>query len=80
MALERPKLLDYLTNNLGVEIADIDDETPLFSSGLLDSFTMVDVIMFIEQEGGIKLNPTEVNLDNLDSVSKILRFVESRDG
>ncbi|OQW94035.1 MAG: hypothetical protein BWK79_07985 [Beggiatoa sp. IS2] len=72
--------MDYLTNNLGVEIADIDDETPLFSSGLLDSFTMVDVIMFIEQEGGIKLNPTEVNLDNLDSVSKILRFVESRDG
>lgn len=79
MALERTKLLDYLSNNLGVEIADIDDETPLFSSGLLDSFTMVDVIMFIEQEGGIKLNPTEVNLDNLDSVGKILRFIGSRD-
>lgn len=77
MALERQKLVDYLNNNLGVDIEELDDETPLFSSGLLDSFTMVDVIMFIEREGGVKLNPTEVNLDNLDTVGRILHFVNA---
>jgi acyl carrier protein len=33
--------------------------------------------MFIEQEGGIKIEPMEVNLENLDSIERILRFVDS---
>lgn len=77
MALERTRLLAYLSNDLGVDIGEITDDTPLFSSGLLDSFTMVDVIMFIEQAGGVRLNPAEVNLDNLDSIARILRFVSA---
>jgi acyl carrier protein len=77
MALDREKLINYLSNDLGVETDELDDETPIFSSGLLDSFTMVDVIMFIEQEGGIKIEPMEVNLENLDSIERILRFVDS---
>ena len=33
---------------------------------------------FIEKEGGVRLNPTDVSLDNLDSIERILRFVEAR--
>jgi acyl carrier protein len=78
MTLTREMLLDYLSTNMGVDTNEIDDDTLLFSSMLLDSFSMIDLIMFIEKEANIKVKPTEVNLDNLDSIGRIFRFIESR--
>jgi len=79
MALTRDALLDYLQNKQGIDPAVIEsDDTELFSSGLIDSFSMVDLIQFIETEGGFKMNPSDVNLDNLDSIAKIIAFAESQ--
>ena len=77
MALTRETLINYLNTKMGLDTSQIDDQTPLFSSALLDSFSMVDLIMFLEQEANFKIEPWEVNLDNLDSVSRILQFVAS---
>lgn len=68
----------YLGERMGLEAASLEDDTPLFSSNLLDSFSMVDLIMFIEKEGGVRLDPADVSLDNLDSIGRILRFVDAR--
>ena len=50
-------LKSYLGDRMGLDTASLADETPLFSSNLLDSFSMVDLIMFIEKESGVRLNP-----------------------
>ena len=71
-------LKQYLAERMGLDKASLEDETPLFSSNLLDSFSMVDLIMFIEKESGVSLHPTDVSLDNLDSIERILRFVDAR--
>ena len=71
-------LKQYLAERMGLDKASLEDETPLFSSNLLDSFSMVDLIMFIEKESGVNLHPTDVSLDNLDSIERILRFVDAR--
>ena len=71
-------LKQYLAERMGLDKASLEDETPLFSSNLLDSFSMVDLIMFIEKESGVSLHPTDVSLDNLDSIELILRFVDAR--
>jgi acyl carrier protein len=76
MAFNRETLLEYLDNEMGLYISEIDDETLLFSTALLDSFSMVELISFIEKEANIKMSPTDVNLDNLDSLSRILNFIE----
>jgi len=78
MALDRTTLLKYLNENMGLDTTSIDDGTPLFSSSLLDSFSMIDLITYIEQQMNIKLKPTEVNLDNLDSIGQILKFMTTR--
>lgn len=79
MALTREGLIDYLQLKQGVDPSQIEsDDTELFSSGLLDSFSMVDLILFIETEGRFKMNPTEVNLDNLDTVGRILAFAAAK--
>ena len=78
MALTRDSLLDYLANEMALDISTVDDDTPLFSSSLLDSFSMVDLMMFIETSAAIKMDPTEVNLDNLDTMQSILSFASNK--
>ena len=77
MALNRESLLNYFEEQMGLDTSDIEDDTLLFSSSVLDSFSLVDLMIFIEQEASIKIEPAEVTLDNLDSIERILRFVAS---
>lgn len=67
-------LLDFLENELGVDISEVNPDTPLFSSGLVDSFALVTLMMHLEKLGGFRINPTDVTLDNLDSIDRIIAF------
>lgn len=78
MALTEASLFEYLREQLGVDTAEVTPETPLFSAGLVDSFSLVSLITFIEKQEKIRVSPMEVALDNLDSVEKILAFVERK--
>jgi acyl carrier protein len=69
-------LIQFLTSTLEVDLVEVD--TPLFSSGLLDSVTMLDLIGFIESSTGIEVQQQDVTLANFDSVERIVRFVESK--
>ena len=75
MVLDSDNLRRYLYEKQGLEPADFADDTPLFSSGLIDSFSMVDLILFIEETGGLRVHPADVTLDNFDSIDRILAFV-----
>lgn len=78
MGVVRDALMEYLADNFDVDVDDIEDDTPLFSSNLLDSFGMIDLVTFIEEEAGVKFGALDMHLDNLDSVSQILAFVRSK--
>jgi acyl carrier protein len=72
--LTKDQLLGALQNRLGLDVRSIDEQTPLFSSGLIDSFSLVELIAFVEAEAKIRIEPMDVSLENLDSVERILRF------
>ncbi len=74
MALTRDALIQYLEDKARVDLGGVDDEDELFSSGLVDSFAMVDLLVFLEKHTGTKMGPEDITLDNLDSVSRILAF------
>ncbi len=79
MVLDSKTLLDFLQSDLDLDSDEtVDDETLLFSSGLLDSFAMVTLVGFVEKQGGVRLTPGDVNLNNLDSIGRVLRFVEKK--
>ncbi len=78
MTLTRDELRRYLSERFGIEADGLDDDAPLFSDGLLDSFSMVELINFIESTEGIKVGAMDVQLENLDSVARILRFVDAK--
>ena len=75
MALDKQALLNLFESELGLDVSDIDATTLLFSTGLVDSFSLVSLITFIEKEGGFRMSPLDVHLDHLDSIEKILEYV-----
>ena len=74
MALTRDALVQYLEDKARVDLSGVDDEAELFSSGMIDSFAMVDLLVFLEKHTGSKMGPEDITLDNLDSVGRILAF------
>ena len=72
--LDRTELVNFIVTNLGVDEDSITDETPLLSSGLVDSFGMVELLVFVEAQTAASIDPGDVNFDNFDSVERILRF------
>jgi acyl carrier protein len=71
-------LLSFLTTRFSVDTTEIEDDTELFTGGILDSFSVVELVLFIEGEENTKMEPTELVMENLDSIAKILRFCDSK--
>ena len=72
-------LLNYITNNFAAAKATaVDAETSLFQGQVLDSLNLVELITFVETQFGIKVAPSEVSIDNLDTVSRIAGLIERK--
>jgi acyl carrier protein len=62
------------------EYVDDEDEkitydTPLISSGYVDSFSMVSLLVFLENKFKIKIPPSKATPEAFDSVNKIVALV-----
>jgi acyl carrier protein len=50
-------------------------ETPLISSGFVDSFSMVSLLVFLENKFKIKIPPSKATPEAFDSVNNIVALV-----
>ena len=80
MALTEEALRTYLQDELGIDTAELPMDAPLFSSGLIDSFSLVSLLAHIEQTCGFKIGSSDVNLDNFDSMARVHAYVEAMTG
>ena len=71
-------LLEFLVSDLKLDRDGLDADTVLFSSNLLDSFALMDVIAFLEKTAEVRVRAGDVSLSNLDTVARMVRFVEGR--
>jgi len=56
----------------------ISPDEPLISSGLIDSFSLMDVALFVEDNFGIRIEDTELNADTFDNLTQLASLIESR--
>ncbi len=68
-------LQNYLFTN-DPSALGLDDS--LLERGIVDSTGMLEVIFFVEEHLGVKINDEEMIPDNLDSVNKIADFVQAK--
>lgn len=71
----------FITSNFYVsDPTSLADETSLLDQGIIDSTGVLEVILFIEETFGIKVEDNEMLPDNLDSIERISNFVTLKMG
>ena len=79
MDLFERRLRAYLGDNcLHLPPDEIPANQPLLSSGLVDSFHLVDLALFVESEFGVHIDDSELNPGTFDSLNQLLRLVRAR--
>ncbi|MBL8097685.1 MAG: acyl carrier protein [Anaerolineales bacterium] len=57
---------------------EIKSDEALISSGLIDSFSLMDLALFVEDTFGVKIEDTELNADTFDSLNQLAGLISSR--
>ena len=57
---------------------EIKPDEALISSGLIDSFSLMDLALFVEDTFGVKIEDTELNAETFDSLDQLATLIESR--
>jgi acyl carrier protein len=79
MSIEQ-KVRDYIFANIlfAADPTSLQNDDSFLDKGIIDSTGILELVFFIEQTFGVKIHDDELMPDNLDSVSKIGRFVEKK--
>ena len=56
----------------------ISADEPLLSSGLIDSFSLMDIALFVEDTFGVRIEDTELNANTFDTLSQLAALITSR--
>jgi acyl carrier protein len=53
-------------------------DEPLISSGLIDSFSLMDLALYVEDTFAVRIEDTELNADTFDTLNQLSALIESR--
>lgn len=56
----------------------LQDDEALITGGLIDSFSLVELALFVGENFGVHLDEVEMTAENMDTLESIVALVESR--
>jgi acyl carrier protein len=76
-------MLEQLSKYIATEILkqpgrSIQPDEALISSGLIDSFSLMDLALFVEDTFGVRIEDTELNADTFDNLQALTDLIQSR--
>ncbi|MHB1950478.1 MAG: acyl carrier protein [Acidiferrobacteraceae bacterium] len=76
----KEKVLAYIADNflMGLRTEEIREDSSLLDLGVIDSTGVIELIAFLEEAFGIRVDDDEITPDNLDSLTRIERYVASK--
>ncbi len=78
---------EAMTQDLGGYIAreilkqpnrEIAPDAALISSGLVDSFHLVDLALYVEEHYGVRIDDSELNADTFDTLNQLAGIIAQR--
>ena len=55
---------------------EINETTPLMSSGLIDSLSIVSLVAFIDKKFGVKIPDEKGTVENFETANKIIETID----
>jgi acyl carrier protein len=72
-------LEDYISSKILKQPGrKIDPDQFLISSGMIDSFSLVDLALFIEDTFNVHVDDAELNSQTFNSLNQLVTLIESR--
>ena len=72
-------LAEYIAANILKQPGrSLSPDEALISSGLIDSFSLVDLALFVEDTFGVRIEDTELNAQCFDTLQQLTALIESR--
>jgi acyl carrier protein len=56
----------------------VAETEPLISGGLIDSFHLVDLAMFVEDQFGVRIDDSELNANTFDTLAQLAGLIRQR--
>lgn len=79
MADRKRLVRSFIVDNLLFgDDAGLEDDTPFFAEGIVDSTGFLELVLFLEETFDIRLEDDEVVPENLDSLNLVDRFLEKK--
>jgi len=77
------EILDTLSEQIAADILKqpkrkILPDEPLLSSGLIDSFNLIDLALLVEDSFGVHIDDTELNAETFDSLTQLVELIHAR--
>lgn len=67
-----------LAGALGRPVRDVRDDEVLPQSGLLDSASLLELILWVESEFDLEIDQEDLSLDNFGTIQKMANYIEGR--
>ena len=64
----------------GEKPSNLQDDTPLRTSGILDSMATLRLVGFVEDRYGVEVEAHEASVENFDCIGSIAVFVANKKG
>jgi acyl carrier protein len=74
----RSSVRSFLIENFMLGDDSLDDSASLLESGVVDSTGIMELVAFLEVSFDIQVSDHELTADNLDSVDRIVGYVEGK--
>lgn len=74
------ELRSFVADNFlfGQANGDLSEDASFLENGIIDSTGVLELIGFLEQQYGIRLEDDEIVPENLDSIRRITQFIERK--
>lgn len=76
----RSALRDYILTNFlpGEQPETLEDSTPLITSGIITSLSLVEIVTFIEDKFDVMLDHEDIGAARMDSIDRLTDLVMER--
>lgn len=76
---QQSKISEYIVSTwLSGDARGFDENTDLQQTGILDSFSTLSLISFLENTFGVQLDPADINGETFKTVTSIAALVRSK--
>lgn len=75
------QIIGYITTEILKDPSrQISEDQPLISSGLIDSFGLVDLALFIEESFGVRIEDVELTASVFDTTQELTQLISQKLG